>query len=346
MKKISTFQLAISYIGVFLGAGFVSGQELWQFFACFGPAGFPGFLISVALFFLVDYALLQLARKTQTSDVAALILPGDHPRLCACIVLMQCLLLFGTVVIMIAGGAALLHSTTGLSTALCGALFTVLLLPMAMLELRGLVAAFSVLVPVISILAVAMGVTTLFRQDFQFLPAAGSVSPMLPNWWVSGVTYAAYNLFSTIGVLAPFASLIPDQRTLRRGLGLGSLLFVVMTFGMLAAMMVSPSAGLDPLPTAMLARRLHPWLGGIYDLLMGLGMFSAALAGLLALIDQAGFRWRVLKRRRRISMILILLLAYGLSLLGFSDLIGVIYPVFGYLSIPLLILLIRNWRKP
>ena len=44
--------------------GYVSGQELWQFFACFGPAGFLGFLLSAALFLLVDLALLQLSRKS------------------------------------------------------------------------------------------------------------------------------------------------------------------------------------------------------------------------------------------------------------------------------------------
>ena len=44
-------------------------------------------------------------------------------------------------------------------------------------------------------------------------------------------------------------------------------------------------------------------------------------------------------------MIPVLLITYLLSLVGFSDLIGVIYPIFGYLSIPLLVLLVRNWIK-
>ena len=345
MKKISTIQLAISFIGVFLGAGFVSGQELWQFFACFGPAGFLGFLISAALFFLVDYALLQLARRTGSGDVAALVLPGQHPRLCALIDVMQCLLLFGTVVIMIAGGAALLQDMTGLPAALCGALFTLALLPVAMFELRGLVAAFSVLVPVLAILAVVMGVTVLFRQEFRFIPTAGSVSTLLPNWWISGITYAAYNLFCTIGVLAPFAKLVKDGTTIRRGLGLGSILFVMMTFSILAAMMAVSGSADSQLPAAMLARQLHPALGFVYDLLMGLAMFAAALAGLVALTDQGGFHWPFLRRRRKSAMAVILLLSYVLSLLGFSDLIGIVYPVFGYLSIPLLILLVRNWIK-
>ena len=34
-----------------LGAGYVSGQELWQFFGSFGAKGVAGLLVAVALLF-------------------------------------------------------------------------------------------------------------------------------------------------------------------------------------------------------------------------------------------------------------------------------------------------------
>ena len=71
MKRISSLQLAVSFVGLFLGAGFVSGQELWQFFACFGPAGFFGFLISVFLALVIDVSLLQLSKKTGRTGIPA-----------------------------------------------------------------------------------------------------------------------------------------------------------------------------------------------------------------------------------------------------------------------------------
>ena len=80
MKRTSVFKLAIAFIGVFLGAGFVSGQELWQFFACFGIWGFAGFLVSVALMFVVDYALLHAAQKAGTSTVFLPTAPSPAPR--------------------------------------------------------------------------------------------------------------------------------------------------------------------------------------------------------------------------------------------------------------------------
>lgn len=345
MKRTPTLKLAIAFIGVFLGAGFVSGQELWQFFACFGIWGFPGFLVSVALMFVVDYALLQAAERARTTDVGKLILPGDHPKLCALIDGMQCLLLFGILVIMIAGASTLLKDLTGFHPALCGVAFVLVVLVAAMFELRGVVTVFSVLVPITCALAVILGVAILVRQDFRLEPAAGSFSALLPNWWVSGITYAAYNLFGSIGILVSFSALLPDRKTIGRGLSLGALFLIVLTFCILAAMVAVPSSGSTELPTATLAGQMHPLLGGVYNLLMGLGMFSSALSSLIALLNQAGFHWGFVHDHRKPCMLLTLIVGFLLSLVGFGNLISVVYPVFGYVSIPLLGMLVWNWWK-
>ena len=35
-RKESALRLGFTFAGCYLGAGYVSGQELWQFFGCFG----------------------------------------------------------------------------------------------------------------------------------------------------------------------------------------------------------------------------------------------------------------------------------------------------------------------
>lgn len=345
MKKITVCSLAISYVGFFLGAGFVSGQELWQFFACFGVWGFLGFLLSAGLFLLVDYSALRLAQRTGTADVGVLILPKGSAFFRSCISFLQCLLLFCVLVIMIAGASALLSGMTGLHPALCGALFVLVVFPAAMLELKGLVAAFSIMVPITAVIAVLLGLVVLLRQDFQLAPPAGSSSALVPNWWISGITYAAYNLFGSIGVLVPFAALVQDRKTIRGGLGLGTGLLLLLTFSMLAAMIAIPGCGASELPIAELAMQLHPVLGFVYQLLMGFGMFSTALAALFALMTQVGFHVPGVQTHKRYALPPLLMMAYVLSLLGFSDLIGIVYPVFGYIGIPFLIMLVIHFFR-
>lgn len=345
MKQISTLSLALTYVGIFLGAGFVSGQELWQFFACFGIWGFLGFLISVVLFYLCNYALLQLVRTTGIGDIGTLMTPGKHNTFRLLVSGMQYVFLFGILVIMVAGAAALIQDMTGLSPTLSGAIFSLVLLLAAMTDLRSLVTTFSVLVPVTTAGAVVLGVCILVRHDFQFAAAVGSSSALLPNWWISGFTYAAYNLLGVLGIMVPFAGLIPNKKTLHRGMILGSLILTVLAFSMIAAMVVLPETGASELPTSALAESLHPMLASLFGILMGLGMFAAALGSIMALISQLEQRFDRLTTHRKPILVFLTILSYILSLVGFGNLISIVYPVFGYISIPLLVFLLYNWRK-
>jgi len=345
MKQISAWQLALSFTGSFLGAGFVSGQELWQFFACFGPVGLLGFLATCAIFFYLNYAALRLVQTTGDGEMSRMLTLGDHPRLQAAVSALQCLFLFGIAVIMIAGAASLLHQLLGLPTALGGALFTIVVAAVALAGLQGLVAAFSLLVPATTACAVILAGVTLVQGGFRFAPAVGSVSPLLPNWIVASLTYAAYNLFCGISILVPFASMIPSEKTLRRGLTGGSVILTVLAWSIIAGLAVQPSAGSAELPMAVLAGQLHPALEAGYGLLMGMGMLAAALSSVVAAMNQLELRFEKLQRRHNPVMLAMLAVAFLLSMLGFGNLIGVVYPMFGYATIPLLACIVINWRR-
>ena len=345
MNHISTLQFALSYVGVFLGAGFVSGQELWQFFACFGPVGLLGFLGTAALFVVVDYSALRLVMATGQEELSRLMTPGDRPLLRKLVAAMQGLLLFGVTVIMIAGAAALIAPFTGLSRGVGGLLFTAVVSLVALMGMGGLVATFSLVVPVTTLCALILGGVTLVQCGFAFPEAMGGVSALVPNWVVGLFTYAAYNLFGTICVLVPMAKLLPDLTTLKRGLGVGSALLILLAGSIIAALAARPDAGLEELPMAVLAGDIHPLLEGGYGLLMGLGMFSAALASAVALVTQMAAAHPAIEARFRAVTAGVLAVAWLLSLLGFGNLIGIIYPIFGYAGIPFLACVVYNWRK-
>ncbi len=344
MKKLSILGLAITYVGVFLGAGFVSGQELWQFFACFGSAGLPGFVITTIAFYFINCCLLRLVRDTGVQDIGSLMTCGDAPWLRAVVNVLQYLFLFGLIVIMIAGAAALVHELTGLSVFLAGAVFTLLVFVTALLGLQGLAATFSVLVPVTTLFAVALGVYMLLKTGFSLAPASGSVSSLLPNWWTACLSYAAYNVLGTASVLIPFAGLIPDRKLLHRGLTLGSVLLVLLAWSIIAGLLAAPEAGQAELPLVALAAMVHPAFSVVGGILIGLGMFACALGTLMALLSQLDLHLTLVPGKR-LLMPLLLLAAFALSLAGFGTLIGVVYPIFGYASIPLIVCLIINWHR-
>src|SRR3546814_10194887 len=57
------FKISIAFVGVVVGAGFASGQEIMQFFTSFGMVGLVGAVISGALFIFLAMALSTLGQQ-------------------------------------------------------------------------------------------------------------------------------------------------------------------------------------------------------------------------------------------------------------------------------------------
>ena len=71
-------QLAFTWIGCFLGAGFVSGQEISQFFTHFGLPGLVGQIGAVVLLSLLCGVIFTLSRRTGRSQVHEVAVPTDN----------------------------------------------------------------------------------------------------------------------------------------------------------------------------------------------------------------------------------------------------------------------------
>ncbi len=71
MKPISARQIAVVFTGSFLGAGFLSGQELLQFFGVFGGFGLVGMALAIlaglVLLLAAGYGLWR-CQRTYTPD--------------------------------------------------------------------------------------------------------------------------------------------------------------------------------------------------------------------------------------------------------------------------------------
>lgn len=344
MKKISWVELCFTFVGVFLGAGFVSGQELWKFFACFGAAGVAGFLVSAAIMTAAHGALLGLVRSTGEERIGFLMTRGDSRLLRAALLALQYLFLFGVVVIMIAGAAESLAGLTGLPTVLLGALVTLVIFVLALCGLQSLVASFSALVPVITVCAVVIAVVVVSGGMGPAAEFAPEASMLRPNWYVSAATYAAYNLFGSLTTMIPLAEHIPDGKTLRKGLFSGSAVLLLIAMSMIAAMLVCPEAGRDELPMITLAGRISPVLKTCYSVLMTLSMVVSALGCVFALLRQWQLQAPKLQKRAGVMNAILCAAAFAFSRFGFGTLIGVFYPICGYLGIPFVVMLFLNRR--
>lgn len=318
-QKIGTLRLALTFAGCFLGAGYVSGQELWQYFGAFGARGLLGLVLAVAL-----------------------IVRADIPWLRTVVGVLTAALLFGVVCIMAAGIGALGEQMLGLPVWLGAAIACVLIAAAAYFGLGGMVSVFTVAVPCMIVAALVIAGIRLHRTGLTAAAfAAGDTNPMLGNWATSAVNYAAYNFFATVGILAPLTRHLKKPGTAVWGTVLGCVLLLAVALGVLAALAVSPESVGAQLPMLDLACRLGT-AGVVYAVLLFLGMFGTSVSSLVAVLTYAGQKSARLAGHRTALLLVLTAAAFAGSLFGFGDLIGTVYPVYGYLGMAAMLLVAEH----
>lgn len=341
MKPLNPLRLGMTFAGCFLGAGYVSGQELLQFFGVFGARGWMGLMVALLLICAAGLSLLKLAftHAGQTPD--QLILGRKAPALRGLLTALQLLFLFSVTSVMTAGAGALMEQLAGLKPWLGALGFTVLLFYAAIHGLENIISIFSLSVP---LLTVTSTVCSLLAH-FILAPDAAmdaAVNPLIGGWLTGSVTFASYNLFSAIGILTLLGRRTSEKPILFKGTLLGILLLFLIAASVLCSLNAYPQIRAAQLPMLALTGAIHPYLAYLYGALLLASMFGTALSCTTALIEQLRWYFPSLGGRRKMLSALLLTAAFTGSLAGFSSLVGTAYPLFGYCSS--IVLLCLLWR--
>lgn len=304
MNEMKTLPLAFTYVGVFLGAGFVSGPELWQFFGAFGNWGYVGFLLAAVLFTLFGILLVRLTQVAHTDEMDRLLVPWNIPWLRAASGIVAAAFLFGVVVIMAAGSGALLEQMTGLPTWIGNALFMLAVALVALLGVTGMVSAFSALIPVLVLatLAFAAAACIKFGTGNIFRLENVNTNPLMPTWLVASLTFVAYNLLGGIGIMAPIGKLVKKRSVIYWGITLAGVMLTVVAASILFSMAVYPAAIEAELPMVAVATAISPSLGTVYGIVLLLSMFCNALASLVAMLTYMEQKQAVFRKHKKLTL--------------------------------------------
>ena len=295
-RKIGTLRLGLTFAGCFLGAGYVSGQELWQYFGAFGAHGLLGLVLAIALLGGTGVLLLRLSARTGIETMDALIVRADIPWLRTLVGVLTAALLFGVVCIMAAGIGALGSQMLGLPVWLGSAIVCVLIAAAAYFGVGGMVTVFTVAVPCMIVAALIIAGIRLHR---------------------TGLTAAGW------------------------GTLLGCVLLLAVALGVLCALATSPESIAAPLPMLDLACRLGA-AGIVYAVLLFFGMFGTSVSSLVAVLTYTGQKSAWLSAHRTLVLLVLTAAAFAGSLFGFGDLIGTVYPVYGYLGMAAMLLVTEH----
>lgn len=345
-NTLSASRLALTYAGSILGAGYLSGQELWQFFGEFGLWGLAGLAITLVVMSSLVILVMRLARATSIIEMDRLIIPWEIPFLRRCAAIVEIFFLLDIVIIMYAGGGALLEQLLGLPLWTGSLMMCILVSAVALHGLQGTVRFFSLLVPPTVVITILFGVLALMHFGLPAIPAAraaGSSNPLLGNWLFSALTYVSYNFFSIIGLMAAAGVKAASHRAVPRGAFLGSAFLVSIAVSILLALFADPAACSESLPMLAVAQTISPLLCYPYGLILFCGMFGAALFSIVTIVTYFEAKYPAFPRHKGKALAVISLVCFPASLAGFGNLIAVLYPICGYCGIFFILCLILHY---
>ncbi|MHA0857952.1 YkvI family membrane protein [Paenibacillus sp. CMAA1364] len=331
MKKIvRIMQIAFTYIGTIVGAGFATGQEILQFFTQHGKWATFTVILSTILFIWLGTKMMIISRRIHAKSYEDLNKYLFGPRTGSYISIIMLFVLIGVNSVMLAGAGSVfeqhlnLHYQTGLIITLIG---TYLLLNRGINSIMNMN---SIVVPMMLTISVLIISNTLaMPNSLRFLELTTDSNMSMA--WISPILYTAFNLVMAQAILVPLGSHTESIATIRiggiiGGLGVGFMLMAAH-FAMSAQM---PGIMQFEIPMGRIAFQLGVVVQFIYILLIFLEIFTTFVADIYGVTLQLQQRFQI---SPKIISIGIMLACFMLSQFGFSNLLSILYPVFGFLSL-------------
>ena len=347
MKRINSLKLAFTFAGCFLGAGYVSGQELWQFFGSFGTSGLGGIILAVIILVIFGTLLIRTAQLKGVSEMDKVVISSDSKFMRGLFISLEIFFLFGIYVVMTAGAGALLNQIFALPGIIGNICFAVVVTAIALAGMNGMITAFSITVPLMVIMSLIVFAVTAVNGGLNHISfsTVTNDNPLISNWIISAVVFASYNLFASIGIMTPLGEKISRKSTLYIGIISGGVMLLLIAFSVIFSLASQIETVSTQLPMLAKASSLGTAFQYIFAFLLFGGMLGTSVSSVFAIAEYIRIKKDITENRNRIIIILMSVLSVFGSMFGFNKLIGTVYPICGYLGFIGMVLIAINYTK-
>jgi uncharacterized membrane protein YkvI len=338
--------IAMAFVGVVVGAGFASGQEILQFFSSFGYWGLLGGVVCGLCFTILGMAVGELSQVSVSHSFKEGLYLICGPRLGVVVDIMITFFMYAIAVVMFAGGGSLMEQQWGVPAqygSIAVMLITVLIV---FLRVDRVMAFIGSVTPFLVLMMIFLCIYSWNTRDLPLeeLDVIAHTKPQgAGHWLVGSLLYVSYNMV----VGAPFLMIAGAQATSRRNALLGGLvgglllgfLIVLISAGVFGRIDTIGSAAL---PMLMLATEQSKLLGTIMSVVI-FAMILTTSVGVLYSFSARIFTPNT--RKFNIGTAIAGVLGLVGAKIGFINLVGTVYPFFGYLGFVLMAWILIAWFR-
>jgi uncharacterized membrane protein YkvI len=333
-------KVACIYVATIIGAGFASGQEIIQFFSVYYKGGFWGILLAGILFSAIGCIVLDRVYRLRIRSYDEFIFPALGWFAGWVVQIGVTVFMFCLFCIMIAGSGNVLSDKLGIPFEYAALIMGLLCMVFILSSIKGLVMLGTIVTPVLLAGIVLVGFYIIVYRDRSVFSSIDSLKGIVNSWFFSSLLYVSYNSLMSVVVMCNLLPYLKTKRTGRVGgiLGGALLCFVALVLNT-AIFMYYPGPAESELPVLGILGRYGSLAGSLYAILLWLAMLVSAVTSGFCFVDRVASKVSIDKHLLTIALCAA---AVPLSTLGFSRLIVAIYPVFGYLGLFLVLVILMQ----
>lgn len=343
MKNI--FKVIFVIIGTLIGAGFISGQEMYTFFYSHGITGMYGLVLCGFIFAFIIYKTLKITEEHEISDYKdflKLLNKNSNRKYLNISYITNIIInifLFITFCIMISGFGAFLNQEFGINSIVGSGIFSAICFIIFLGNVQRIVKTSEILVPIIIIFIFIIGFFVI--KNFSFINLSNQL-PLAENkfkWIISSILYSSYNIILLVPILVtlrPYIKKVEDKKYISIVSGITILILATILFLLLTQANVDISN--VEMPTAYVISLIYPVFEKIYGIIILISIFTTAISLGVSFLKNTT---KTKKSYTQIALIMCIT-SVVLSKIGFSNLINLLYPIFGVLGLVQIISLILH----
>jgi len=334
-------KIGSAFVGIIVGAGFASGQEILQYFTSFGYIGTLAAVVSMILFAYLGMSLTKIGSRLQAISHRDTIYTISGRWLGLIVDAVLVFTLFGVGVVMIAGAGSLLNQQFGLPL-FAGSLIMIILVMLTMLlQVNKVIGVIGSITPFLILAVVVAAIFSLITMDASFSelnPIAKQQDSEFTNWFVAGVNYASFNIAVGAGMSIVMGGAEKDERIAALGGLVGGLLIgVLIILSHLAIFSQVDVVAAYDMPLLKIVDQIGPGLGIIFSFVLFGMIFNTAVSMFYGFVA----RFYTPETKSFVTATIVTgIIGFIASFIGFTDLVAKFYSLIGYLGLFLIIALI------
>ncbi|MDP9801560.1 putative membrane protein YkvI [Arcanobacterium wilhelmae] len=335
-----------AFIGLVVGAGFASGQEVLQYFVAHGTWGIAGAVVATVMISVIGVVVLQLGSYFLAKEHSIVYDRVAHPIISRLLDVFTTFVLFCMGVVMLAGAGANLNQQFGIPNWLGGIILALIVFAVGFLDTSKVTTVIGAISPFIIALIIVAAIYAFTHPDgsaAQMNASVHTITPAIDNWILASLNYVGMNLATAVAMALVMGGNFLSIRVAGWGGAVGGTAFGGLVILTVVSLFVKADTVKDaPMPMLKLVDSIHPAFGTIMSVVIFGMIFNTAIGMFYALSKRATVKH---PRYFNAAMAVLIVICYGVSFVGFETLVNKVFPIVGWVGLALAAILTVAWVR-